>query len=102
MSKLSYCAQPIFRIYRCFHTSFVLTARGSRVPSGPVEFVENKAMKATSSPVIDEIEEQPIELSRKEVVQEIQQSKEQIELRQFVNDAMPPFEKLPNNDKTLG
>jgi hypothetical protein len=82
-------------------------ARGSRFPTGPVEYVQNQVISKSppataSSKKVDDLEEQAIELSQEEVITEIHTIKEETDLKKSINDDIPPFEKLPDLDKSLG
>jgi hypothetical protein len=106
--KLPFYAHSIISNYcRGFHSSVARNARGSRFPTGPVEYVENQVLSksspaAANSKKVDDLEEQAIELSREEVITEINTLKEDTELKKSVNEDVPPFEKLTDLDKSLG
>lgn len=106
--KLPFYAHSIIANYcRGFHTSVFRNARGSRFPTGPIEYVENQLLAKTSpvseiSKKVDDLEEQAIELTREEVITEIHTIKENTDLKKSVNEDVPPFEKLSDADKSLG
>jgi hypothetical protein len=106
--KLPFYAHSIISSYcRGFHSTVARNARGSRFPTGPVEYVQNEVLSkstpaAASSKKVDDLEEQAIELSREEVITEIHTIKEETDLKKSVNDDIPPFEKLPDSDTSLG
>jgi len=106
--KLPFYAHSIISSYcRGFHSGVPRNARGSRFPTGPVEYVQNQVLSksppaAESSKKVDDLEEQAIELSQEEVITEIHTIKEETDLKKSINDDIPPFEKLPDLDKSLG
>lgn len=107
MSIKLYANSIIFNLCRGFHTSVTRKARGSRFPTGPVEYVQNEVLSkslpaAESSKKVDDLEELAIELSQEEVIAEIHTRNEEADFKRSVNEGIPPFEKLSDLDKTLG